>query len=114
MPAHEIRISRTDNGDVRIGPVDERQQAVAIAVGPQSRRLPVPVAAGPKGEDGPAGQTTRLTERLRIAAVAAAELTGVAGRLRTDPLVLCFGLGFGLGLLLALGGLVATALSRLH
>ncbi|MFB8290643.1 hypothetical protein [Kitasatospora purpeofusca] len=66
-------------------------------MGPQSRRLPVPAAAGPKGEAGPDGQATRLTERLRA-----------------DPLVLCFGLGCGLGLLLALGGLVATALSRLH
>ncbi|WP_043463788.1 hypothetical protein [Kitasatospora sp. MBT66] len=83
-------------------------------MGPQSRRLPVPAAAGPKGEAGPDGQATRLTERLRVVAVAAAVLTGVAGRLRADPLVLCFGLGFGLGLLLALGGLVATALSRLH
>ncbi|MEV7775447.1 hypothetical protein [Kitasatospora sp. NPDC086791] len=38
MPAHEIRISSADRSDVRIGPVDDRRQAVAIAVNLQAAR----------------------------------------------------------------------------
>ncbi|MFD9692666.1 hypothetical protein ACFWXO_43700 [Kitasatospora sp. NPDC059088] len=38
MPAHEIRISSADRSDIRIGPVDDRRQAVAIAVNLQAAR----------------------------------------------------------------------------
>ncbi|MER5638174.1 hypothetical protein ABT095_14595 [Kitasatospora sp. NPDC002227] len=38
MPAHEIRISHTDRADVRIGPIDDRQQAAVIALNLQAER----------------------------------------------------------------------------